>query len=266
MADYWIANFDFEECLKYGLRSKLWLMQYQYSDADGNVYQGDRPSSVTTNWRQAKDVQIGDFLVAYLSRKKNPKTNGFFAVGKVISPRKKSNRFGTVEEYVTRKQSHEFSKGISHYSDAPAFYEDFNDNWRPKDDSLSRYAQRIDVESWSFACKAGVPWLTEIDVGPSQQQRAVFQIKKSWFNKIAKSLKSLPTTARKTNSRSKEKEEKSATFASEKEYSRGQGFQLDPQLRKAIEDHAMKDATMYFTSLGYKVVDVSARRPYDLEW
>ena len=264
MEKYWIANFDFEECLQYGLRNKLWMMQYQYSDADGNVFQGDRPSAVTTNWRQAKDVQVGDFLVAYLSRKRRP--NGFFAIGKVVAPRKKPNHVSTVEGYVSRKQSHGFSKGVIHYSDAPAFYEDFNDKWRPNDDSLSRYAQRIDVESWSFVCEAGAPWLSEIDVGPSQQQRALFQIKKSWFGKIVKSLKdAAPTTGRQTNSRSVAKEEKSATYASEKEYSKGQGFQLDPKLRDAIEDHAMKEATAYFESHGYNVVDVSARRPYDLE-
>jgi Domain of unknown function (DUF3883) len=264
MEKYWIANFDFEECLKYGLRNKLWMMQYQYSDAVGNVFQGDRPSAVTTNWRQVKEVQVGDFLVAYLSRKRRP--NGFFAIGKVIAPRKKPNHIGIVEDYVSRKQSHEFSKGVIHYTDAIAFYEDLSDKWRPKDDTLSRYAQRIDVESWNLVCETGAPWLSEIDVGPSQQQRALFQIKKSWFSKIAKSLKDkLPTTGRKTNSRSRSKEEKSATYASEKEYSKGQGFQLDPKLRKAIEDHAMKEATTYFQSLGYEVVDVSARRPYDLE-
>lgn len=266
MEKYWIANFDFDECLRHGLGNKLWLMQYQYSDAEGNVFQGDRPSAVTTNWRQVKDVQVGDFLVAYLSRKRNPNTNGFFAFGKVVSPRKKPDRIGAIEDYVRAKQSHEFSKGIIHYSDAPVLYEDFNDKWRPKDDSLSRYAQRIDVERWNSICESGVPWLKEIEVGPSQQRRAVFRIKKVWFNKIVKSLKeSSPTTGRLTSSRSRQKEEKPATYASEKEYSKGQGFQLDPKLRKAIEDYAMKKATAYFKSLGYKVADVSARRPYDLE-
>jgi|694.fasta_scaffold12389_14 hypothetical protein len=264
MEQYWIANFDFEECLKYGLRNKLWMMQYQYSDAVGNVFQGDRPSAVTTNWRQVKEVQVGDFLVAYLSRRRRP--NGFFAIGKVIAPRKKPNHIGIVEDYVSRKQSHEFSKGVIHYTDAIAFYEDLSDKWRPKDDTLSRYAQRIDVESWNLVCETGAPWLSEIDVGPSQQQRALFQIKKSWFRKIAKSLsEKLPNTGRKTNSRFSSKEEKSAAYASETEYSKGQGFQLDTKLRKAIEDHAMKEATNYFELLGYDVANVSARRPYDLQ-
>lgn len=265
MENYWIANFDFEECLKHGLRKNIWLMQYQYSDTKGNVFQGDRPSSVTTNWRQVKDVQVGDFLVAYLSRKRNPNNNGFFAMGKVTAPRSKPNHIGSVDDYVASKQSHEFSKGIIHYNDASVFYEDFNDKWRPNDDSLSRYAQRIDVESWSFVCETGAPWLSEIDVGPSQQRRAIFQIKKSWFNKIVKSLKDLPNTGRNTNSRSRAKEEKSATFASEKEYSKGQGFQLDSKLRRTIEDHAMKQATNYFESLDYDVDNVSARGSYDLE-
>lgn len=266
MEKYWIANFDFEGCLQYGLRKNLWLMQYQYSDSEGNVFQGDRPSAVTTNWRQVKEVHVGDYLVAYLSRKRNPNTNGFFAVGKVIAPRKKSNRIGTVEDYVTQKQSHEFTKGVTHYSDAPALYEDLNDVWRPQNDSLSRYAQRVDVDSWSYVCESGVPWLKEIDVSLNEQLRAVFQIKKSWFDKIVKSLQqSSPTKGRTKSDRPKAKEEKSATFASEKEYSKSQGFQLDPKLRKAIESYAMNEATTYFESLGYKVVDVSARRPYDLE-
>lgn len=264
MENYWIANFDIEECLQHGLRNKLWMMQYQYSDAEGNVFQGDRPSSVTTNWRQVKDVQVGDFLVAYLSRARTP--NGFFAIGRVIAPRKKPNHVGKVEDYIRSKQSHEFSKGIIHYIDAPAFYEDFNDEWRLSDNSLNRYPQRLDVERWNLVCETGVPWLREINVGPSQQRRALFQIKKSWYTKIAKLLKtSLSTTGHKTNDRSRANEEWAATFASEEEYSKGQGFQLDHMLRKAIEDHAMNRATSYFESLGYDVANVSARRPYDLE-
>lgn len=113
MEKYWVANFDFEECLQHGLRKNIWMMQYQYSDAEGNVFQGDRPSSVTTNWRQLKNVNSGDFLVAYLSRKRNPNNNGFFAIGKVVAPKNKPNHISTVEDYVSSKQSHGFSKGVS---------------------------------------------------------------------------------------------------------------------------------------------------------
>ncbi len=129
-------------------------------------------------------MDVGDFLVAYLSRKRSP--NGFFAIGKVIAPRKKPNHGSTVEAYVSSKQSHGFSKGVIHYSDAPAFYEDFDDKWRPNDDSLSRYAQELMSNAGIFVCETGVPWLSEIAVGPNQQQRALFQIKKSWFDKIVK--------------------------------------------------------------------------------
>ncbi len=37
MERYWKANFDSEECPQHGLRKSIWLMQYQYSDAEGNV-------------------------------------------------------------------------------------------------------------------------------------------------------------------------------------------------------------------------------------
>ncbi len=158
-----------------------------------------------------KGVQVGDYLVAYLSRKRNPLVNGFFAVGRVIAPRQPAVRSGTVEAYVRNKQSHEYRKGIIQYSDAPVFYEDFNDKWRPHDDSLSRYAQRIDVEKWLSVAESGVPWLSEIKVGPSEQQRAIFQIKKSWFNKILSSMERsahLPSVAQVVAIREKKKRQR----------------------------------------------------------
>jgi len=84
-------------------------------------------------------------------------------------------------------------------------------------------------------------------------------------NLISARKRSRSTKGRTKSDRPKAKEEKSATFASEEEYSKSQGFQLDPKLRKAIESYAMNEATTYFESLAHKVVDVSARRPYDLE-
>jgi Domain of unknown function (DUF3883) len=46
--------------------------------------------------------------------------------------------------------------------------------------------------------------------------------------------------------------------------SKGQGFARTPQERRALEHHAMKVATKYFTDKGFHVKDVSTRRPYDL--
>ncbi len=44
----------------------------------------------------------------------------------------------------------------------------------------------------------------------------------------------------------------------------GQGYQLDPALRKAIELHAMEAATKHYERLGYTVKDVSRNSSYDL--
>ncbi len=60
MTNYWCVTFDFEECLKYGLSKRLWMMQYQYALDEENVFQGDRKYSVKANWRRTKDIQVGD--------------------------------------------------------------------------------------------------------------------------------------------------------------------------------------------------------------
>jgi Protein NO VEIN, C-terminal len=46
--------------------------------------------------------------------------------------------------------------------------------------------------------------------------------------------------------------------------SKGQGFARTKEERKALEDHAMTAAKRHFRNEGFKVEDVSARRPYDL--
>lgn len=48
------------------------------------------------------------------------------------------------------------------------------------------------------------------------------------------------------------------------ERSEGQGYESFAPRRKAIEDHAMRKATEYYTRQGWTVTDVSARRSYDL--
>jgi hypothetical protein len=48
------------------------------------------------------------------------------------------------------------------------------------------------------------------------------------------------------------------------ERSEGQGYESFAPRRKAIEDHAMRKATQYYTRQGWTVADVSARRSYDL--
>lgn len=264
MAQYWIANFDFEECFEHGLQNKFWLMQYQYADEHGNRFQGDRAGAVTRNWRRLKRIQPGDFLVAYLSKKRNPQLNGFFAIGEVIAPRQSAEHMGTVEEYVKNKRSHEFSRGVVHYSDAPAMYEDFNDSWRAGGNPTRRFAQRIDVKQWTLVRHQGVPWLKELDYGPADMQSAIFQITPEDFEAIKTKLREQALNAADEAALSKVVES-NATLAAEAEQAKAQGYMVDAALRRKIELHAMKKATEYFELHGYSVVDVSAKKPYDLE-
>lgn len=45
---------------------------------------------------------------------------------------------------------------------------------------------------------------------------------------------------------------------------RGQGFKISAEARKAIDAHAMREATEYFKADGYDVEDVSKNHPFDL--
>ena len=45
----------------------------------------------------------------------------------------------------------------------------------------------------------------------------------------------------------------------------GQGISISPAVRHAIEDHAMREATIYFTAAGYTVQDVHKTESYDLK-
>lgn len=152
MTKYWCVNFDAEACLHHGIERSLWLMQYQYSDDHGNEFQGGRQQAATTkNWKRLKEVQVGDRFVAYL------RGNKFFAVGTVISPRRSKtahDQTDSVDDYVTRRRSHEHDSDYVYYT--PAFYEDFTDEWRYPDIPLMRYAQRIDVEEWRCYVPDGI--------------------------------------------------------------------------------------------------------------
>lgn len=271
MTRYWCVNFDFDECLQHGLKHNLWLMQYQYADDDGNTFQGDRKSSVTANWRRTKNIQVGDWLVAYLPKSRSSTGNSYFAVGKVRLPRKPahpSENVSTVEEYVANRRSHEIESGIVHYSDAQVFYEDFDDAWSPKDFPLMKYAQRIDVDRWMLTSMAGVEWLSDLRIGPNEIQRAFFRIGKRNFRQIQQLLKDVGDSHRKRRKKERSvssKEQNAAADASERAYSKGQGFQLDVRLRKAIELYSMNAAKVFYKSLGYDVVDTSKNHPYDLE-
>ncbi len=263
MPNYWIANFDLEECLDYGLAQDCWMMQYQYSDdLTGVIYQGDKPAAVTTNWRRTKQIKIGDKLIAYLSKDRHPDRNGFFAIGEVIEQRKKPTKTSAVDAYVRLKRSHDHKKGIIFYEDSPALYENFSDKWRSQSHPEYRYAQRIDVAKWQFINKSGVRWLKGLKVSVSDQTKAFFEVDRTWFDRIQKQLKLVDQN---TATKGLGSESDSANDAAERAFSKGQGFQIDSVTRKRIELYAMKKATEYFSALGYDVEDRSSSKPYDLE-
>ncbi len=195
MANYWCVNFDGESQLKHGLRNKLWLMQYQYEDDKGNRHQGGHQKSATTrNWRQMKNVAVGDTLVAFLNGGR------FFAIGTVIKPRRSktpADHSGDIEDYVSRKRSHDIRRGRVFYTNV--FYENFDDKWRNKRDPLARYAQRIEVDCWAPLVPKGVsiPGLlagsgdfAEIEPIPVNDiQLACFPLSVSQFEIIASRLR-----------------------------------------------------------------------------
>lgn len=261
MTRYWCVNFDFPDCLIHGIKKNLWLMQYQYADDEGHVFQGDRKASIRRNWEQLANVSPGDWFVAYL------KKNTFYAIGKVITPRRAKTTHDvtdTIEEYLERKQSHMYSKGCVYYT--PVFYEDFTDKWRDPGNSLQRYAQRIDVDQWLHYVPAGVSVKGLNKIAVPEIQKAVFEIPKSLFESISKTLSETQATSSQDDSSSEIDEvvDDSVVEAIEKSLAKSQGFQLDSKLRKALEDYAMDAAKRHFASLGYEVEDTSKNHPYDL--
>lgn len=265
MTKYWCVNFDSvsKVCLQHGIDRKLWLMQYQYSDDHGNVFQDGRQRAATTsNWKRMKEIKIGDKFVAYL------RGNRFYAVGTVIKPRRASEPLDptdNIDEYVARKKSHEHDTGYVYFT--PVFYEDFTDQWRHPDDPLMRYAQRIDVDEWRHYVPDGVSVKGLGEIPPNEKAvHAVFPITKSYYERIAKKLASLhEVVAREDGAGGVTVAEDDAVIeALEKSHAKSQGFQLDSKTRKAIEDYAMEAAKKHFKSLGYLVEDHSKDHSYDL--
>ncbi|QGQ23930.1 HNH endonuclease [Gimesia benthica] len=204
MTQYWCVNFDSKECMIYGIEHNLWMMQYQYKDESGNEFQGGRQKAATTsNWKRLPEINEGDWFVAYLPKKHTP--NGFFAFGRICKPRKPATsdaHVSTVADYLTARSSHEFDSGIIHYTDAPVFYEDYDDEWRrPEAQGDMRYAQRIDVEEWQYYQANGIPWLSSLSVPAYEIQKAFFQIDKESFDKIVKELKTADDKNRKPQER-----------------------------------------------------------------
>jgi hypothetical protein len=88
---YWCANFDGTDVLEHGLEIHAWLLQYQYEHG-GFDYQGNRRQKgrTTAVWKSVREVEIGDWLMAYLSG------GWFFAVGRVVEPRTREWQAGAV--------------------------------------------------------------------------------------------------------------------------------------------------------------------------
>ena len=148
---YWCLNFDDDpEILEHGLTNNMWMMQYEYKH-DGKDYQGGKISQIARNWKSAARIKPGDWCLAYMKR------NKFYAVGRVIAPRKEATHEDTVKRTLDKatKRHHPHYQGIVHYTDsAGAFYEDRDDNRRfgPK---RHPYPQRVDVEKWLYADRRG---------------------------------------------------------------------------------------------------------------
>ena len=87
---------------------------------------------------------------------------------------------------------------------------------------------------------------------------AVFKIEKPFFDRIAKKLAASHSSApKKQGADDATGVDDSVVDALDKSHARGQGFQLDSKLRKALEDYAMDAARRHFMSLGYDVEDHS---------
>jgi len=184
MTKYWCVNFDDPACLKHGIQKKLWMMQYQYADDQGNDYQGYKKPAIRMNWERLGKIKPGHWFVAYL------KHNTFFAIGKVITPRRPQTPHDfadTIANYLDRKKSHEHSTGCVYYTSV--FYEDFTDTWTLPARPLMRYPQRIDVDKWRQYVPDGVKREGLLgETPPYELQKAVFEITKDDFDTIRKEL------------------------------------------------------------------------------
>src|SRR5207302_9134700 len=125
------------------------------------------------------------------------------------------------------------------------------DKWRDPDDKLNRWPQRIDVDEWRHFVPHGVMVKGLNKIPPYELQKAVFEIGKALFDEISETLAG-------------EDVSDAVVEAIEKDQAKGQGFQLDSKLRKALENYAMEVAKQYFQGKGYKCEDHSKKRPYDL--
>lgn len=189
MTKYWCVNFDSEACLKHGIERNLWMMQYQYADDHGHEHQGHKKGAISRNWNQVGKIKPGHWFVAYLPGKRAVTGNPFYAVGKVITPRRAKTAHDpsdTIQNYLRRQRSHDHDTGYVYYT--PVFYEDFTDKWVDPNDKISRYAQRVDVDRWLHFVPEGVS-VKGLNLVPRHKTvNAVFEIGKEFFDRIKGAL------------------------------------------------------------------------------
>lgn len=177
---YWCANFEHDACLRHGLAGGFWLMHFQYTDDDD----GHRRSRITTNYQQLQGVQAGDMLVAYL------RTNTFYAVGKVVAPKRvatQSDTVDTIGDYLQRHRA--YNTGYIYFTGTVA-YENHTDPWRDPDPGWNAaYPVRIDVAEWEDRVQVGVEVKVINEISLPLRQRAIFELTEEQFNRIVTRLR-----------------------------------------------------------------------------
>ena len=189
MTKYWCVNFDSEACLQHGIKRNLWMMQYQYADDHGNEHQGYKKGAISRNWNQMSKIKPSHWFAAYLPGSRAVTGNPFYAVGKVVTPRRAKTAHDpadTIQGYLQRQRSHDHDTGYVYYT--PVFYEDFTDKWVDPNDKISRYAQRVDVDRWLYFVPEGVS-VKGLNLVPRHMTvNAVFEIDKDFFDRIKGAL------------------------------------------------------------------------------
>src|SRR5262249_30954491 len=135
--------------------------------------------------------RAGDWCVAYIP------SSRFYAIGKVIQPRKQPTCTDNIARTL-RDERHLHFSGIVRYTDSQdAFYEDFTDEWTVQSNNYRchacrgnpgqleswKYPQRIAVEGWECLRTSGVKVK-----GLKSLRLAAFQITKPFFDDVRTAL------------------------------------------------------------------------------
>jgi serine/threonine protein kinase len=202
---FWCLNFDDQEVLEHALPNKVWMMQFQYAH-DGRTYQAKKKARITVNWKAVAQIKVGDWCVAYLSSQAGGgQTSNFYAIGKVIAPRKSATYQDTVARTLADER-HRHLDGVVYYTDASgAFYEDHTDTWRFTYQDRGRlkeysYPQRVDIDEWRYAWRdengyvpVNLPGLDKAAKRcRSFIKNAAVQINESFFRSIVDALREEP--------------------------------------------------------------------------